>query len=191
MIAFLAGRIAAVAPGYALVDVGGVGYRVYMSSRSLAELPAVGDDAVVHTYLHVRDAEMTLYGFAETEEREAFESLLGVSGVGPKVALAVLSSLSAESLRGAVETGDVALLSSVPGVGRKTAQRIVVDLAGRLDASDAVAGDGQAAAVAQARDALLGMGFSAAEVALALKEAGGGDVESVLTRALRSLGGGR
>lgn len=192
MIAFLTGRIAAKGPGFCLIDVGGVGYRVAMTTGALAALPATGDSATVYTHLHVREDDLSLFGFSDPDEQEAFAHLLTVSGVGPKVALAVLSTLSASALATAIAEEDVTLISSVPGIGKKTAQRIVLDLAGRLaPASAALApgSGGAGAASAEARDALLAMGFSAGEIAVALKGATG-DAQDVLRHALMRLGGG-
>lgn len=192
MIAFLTGRVAGKGPGYALLDVGGVGYRLLMSTRSVSALPAEGDTVMVHTYLHVREDELTLYGFESDDERCLFETLIGVSGVGPKVALAVLSALKPDALRAAVAQDDVATLSSVPGVGKKTAQRLALELKDKLDLPDLseMARGPRAAAVAEARDALLAMGFTAAEAAAALRGvADGASAEQMLKSALKSLGG--
>jgi Holliday junction DNA helicase RuvA len=196
MIAFLTGRVVAKRPSFALIEVGGVGYRLSMSTGSLSALPGEGERATVHTHLHVREDELSLFGFADESEKEAFEQLITVSGVGPKVALATLSALSPEVLAGAVAAEDVALISSVPGIGKKTAQRIILDLADRLGALGTSGSPGLAtgagAAAAEARDALQSMGFSAAEIAVALKGAPeGADVQTVLQWALRRLGGGR
>lgn len=190
MIAFLTGRLARKGSSFALLDVGGVGYRLHMSTRSLSELPAEGDDVTVFTHLHVREDELSLFGFESLAEQEAFELLLTVSGVGPKVALATLSSLSAEALAQAVASQDVALISSVPGIGKKTAQRIILELADKLDSGGplgATSPYGDGAASAEARAALLAMGFSAAETASALN-GGSGDAQSLLRHALRRLG---
>jgi Holliday junction DNA helicase RuvA len=194
MIAFLTGRIAGRSATSALIDVGGVGYRLLMSTSSLAALPADGDEATVHTYLHVREDELTLYGFESEEERVLFEALIGVTGVGPKLALAVLSSLKPEALRTALARDDVTLLSSVPGVGKKTAQRLLIDLKDKLGAPalGGLGAGGSSHAAIEARDALLGMGFSAAEAAAALRDAAdGATTEQLLRAALRMLGGAR
>jgi holliday junction DNA helicase RuvA len=194
VIAFLTGRVAGKAPTYALLDVGGVGYRLLMSTRSLAALPAEGDTVTVHTYLHVREDELTLYGFESEEERSLFERLISISGVGPKVALGVLSSLQPDALRSAIAHEDVALLSSVPGVGKKTAQRLILELKDKLDLPDlgAGAGRGEQLAASEARDALLSMGFSPAEAAAALRDAQpGATAEQLLRAALKALGGAR
>jgi Holliday junction DNA helicase RuvA len=194
MIAFLTGRVAARTASYALIEVGGIGYRLIMSTSSLAALPAEGDEVTVQTHLHVREDELTLYGFESEQERELFEALIGVSGVGPKVALAVLSALRPDALRTALARDDIALLSSVPGVGKKTAQRLLIDLKDKLGAPDLGAtGGGSASRVAvEARDALLAMGFSRAEATAALSDVDpAASAEQMLRAALRALGGTR
>jgi len=192
VIAFLTGRVAGKTTGAALLDVGGVGYRLLMPTSSLSTLPAVGDTVTVHTYLHVREDELTLYGFENEDERSLFETLIGVSGVGPKAAMAVLSALRPDALRAAVAADDVAVLSSVPGVGKKTAQRLALELKDKLDLpdlTDAAKGP-RAAALTEARDALLSMGFTAAEAAAALRGSeDGATAEQLLKTALRALGG--
>ena len=193
MIAFLTGRIAAKSAGQALLDVGGVGYRLLMSTSSLADMPAVGDEATVHTYLHVREEELTLYGFTSEDERDVFERLIAISGVGPKVALAVLSSLRPDVLRTAIARDDVALLSTVPGIGKKTAQRLLIELKDALGAPDlGPAKTAVGAASAEARDALLAMGFTTAEISMALRDAPDSvSAEVLLKGALKALGGAR
>lgn len=196
MIAFLTGRVAHKGAGYCLLDVGGVGYRLDMSTNSLSVLPAVGDSVTVQTYLHVRDDGVSLFGFENDAEKNAFELLLTVSGVGPKVALSTLSALSADDLAGAVASENVALISSVPGIGKKTAQRIVLDLADKFSAGGHSAADrragGSGAALAEATDALLSMGFSSSEAASALKGHDAKDGAQALVRfALKRLGGAR
>jgi Holliday junction DNA helicase RuvA len=197
MIAFLTGRVAGKMPTHALIEVHGVGYQLAMSSSSLSALPPEGDDVTVQTYLYVREDEMSLFGFESLAEKRAFELLITVSGVGPKVALAALSTLSPEDLAAAVAAGDVAMISSVPGIGAKTAQRIILDLKDKLgvgfDRATAVRGGAAATASAEATDALLGMGFSAAEAAAALKgyEGAAGNPQALLRYALQRLGSGR
>lgn len=196
MIAFLTGRVSHKGAGYCLLEVNGVGYRLNMSTGSLAALPAEGDTVTVHTFLYVREDELSLFGFESEAEKTAFEHLLTVSGVGPKVALATLSALSADALAAAVAAEDVAVISSVPGIGKKTAQRIILDLADKLGVPEMGSGlpgraSGPGAAIAETNDALLAMGFSAAEAAAALKGyQGAGDAQDVLRYALKRLGGG-
>jgi len=206
MIAFLAGSIAEKTIDAVTIDVGGVGYLVTVSTGTLAGLGAVGDEVFLYTYLHLRENEIALYGFAEPAERTAFLALIGVSGIGPKVALAVLSTLTPALLANAVTTEDSALLSSVPGVGKKMAQRLILELKGKLGVSlgaDGLAGSGggaagvvvsapaTASALAEAQAALFSMGFAPIEVAEVLV---GADPEAttaqLLKYALRRLGGG-
>jgi len=195
MIAFLTGRVASKRAGECVLDVGGVGFRLAMSTSSLASLPAEGDAVTIHTHLHVREDELSLFGFESPEEKSLFEHLLTVSGVGPKVALAALSALSPSALSEAIARDDVALISSVPGIGKKTAQRIILDLKDRLGMPDLAGASASAVGAdvaAEATQALLGMGFSSAEVASALRgyEGPKDDAQALLKHALRRLGGG-
>lgn len=194
MIAFLTGRIAEKGAGHVVLDVGGVGFHIAMSTGSLAALPAEGDSVTVRTHLQVREDELSLYGFENADEKALFEKLITVSGVGPRVALSALSSFRPSALAEAVAREDVTLLSSISGVGKKTAQRIIIELKDKLGVPDlAGAATGAAASMhAEARDALLSMGFSAAEVATALDKYEGApnDSQALLKHALRRLGGG-
>lgn len=193
MIASLTGRVVAKDASGCVIDVGGVGFRVLMSTAAVAALPAEGREASVLTHLHVREDELTLYGFAEPLEREVFLALLSVSGVGPKFALAALSALRPEALLDAVAREDAAFIASVPGIGKKTAERIVVDLKDRFGSTGVrEAAAAPSSGVREAEQALLAMGFSAAEVATALKGYDGppDDAESALKHGLRRLGGG-
>jgi len=197
MIAFLTGRVAGKTPTHALIEVHGMGYQLAMSSSSLASLPPDGDDVTVHTYLYVREDELSLFGFESLAEKKAFELLITVSGVGPKVALATLSTLSPDELAAAVSTDDAATISSVPGIGSKTAQRVILDLKDKLgvglERTSATRGGAAATASAETTDALLGMGFTAAEAAAALKgyDGAAGDPQALLRYALQRLGSGR
>jgi Holliday junction DNA helicase RuvA len=195
MIAFLTGRVARKGASHALLEVGGVGYKLAMTTGSLSALPAEGDEVTVWTYLYVREDELSLFGFESEAEKESFEQLITVSGVGPKVALATLSALSPEALAQAVAVDDVAMISTVPGIGKKTAQRIILDLKDKLGmpelGSSASRGSGSGAALAETSEALLAMGFSAAEVSAATKGfEGDGGAQALLKHALRRLGGG-
>jgi Holliday junction DNA helicase RuvA len=197
MIAFLTGRVAGKTPTHALIEVHGVGYQLAMSSSSLAALPPDGDDVTVQTFLYVREDEISLFGFESLAEERAFELLITVSGVGPKVALAALSTLSPDDLAAAVTSEDVAMISSVPGIGAKTAQRIILDLKDKigrgLAGAPATRGAGAATASAEATDALLGMGFSATEAAASIKGYDGAEnnPQALLRYALQRLGSGR
>ncbi len=198
MIAFLRGRVSARTGAYCELDVGGVGYRIAMPTGALAALPAVGEIVTVLTHLQVREDDMSLFGFLSEEERELFGMLITVSGIGPKVALAVLSSFSPATLGQAIAGDDVALVSSVPGIGKKTAQRIIVELKDKLEVEGLAPAKAGAAlpAQAEARDALVGMGFASGEAAAAVAgyeapEGGEPAVQDLVRFALKRLGGGR
>lgn len=200
MIAFLKGTLAGKATTTAYIEVNGVGFAVGMSQASLSKLPELGGPVQVHTYLQVREDEMSLYGFLSLEEQALFEQLIGVSGIGPKVALAALSAFpSSQALAAAIAAQDVAAVQRIPGVGKKTASRIILELKGSLDHGlDQLFGaDGGSAApaaaagaeLAGAREALLSMGFTPAEVDLSLKGAAeDADTEALLKYALKRLG---
>ena len=201
MIAFLKGQLAGKTADCAFVDVSGVGYAVGMSQGALAKLPEVGQPVQVHTYLQVSDNGIALYGFLSLEEKALFERLITVSGVGPKVALAALSAFSPEALVAAVQAQDVAAVQKIPGVGKKTASRIILELKGSFDQglaslfdasgqpAGAAGGVASAAALAGARDALLSLGFASAEAEVALKGAPeGADENALIKYALKRLG---
>jgi len=212
MIAHLTGSVAAVAPDGAVIDVGGVGLLVQCTPGTLAGL-RVGEQARVATSLVVREDSLTLYGFATEDERSTFELLQTASGVGPRLAQAMLAVLSPDELRRAVASEDLVALTSVPGIGRKGAQRIVLELAGRLGAPVGIGagGDGAGATSAaaasagaqwreQVRAGLVSLGWQAREADQAIAsvepdlgaadgdQAGEVDVAVALRAALRVLG---
>lgn len=200
MIAFLKGILAGKSADTAFIEVSGVGYAVGMSQSALAKLPAVGQPVQVHTYLQVREDGLSLFGFLSLEEQALFEQLIGVSGVGPKMGLAALSAFSSpEALVSAISAQDVAAVQRIPGVGKKTASRIILELKGSLDQGlGQLFGGGSAESAVEApasealqgaRDALLSMGFTPAEVDLAVKGAPeGSTTEALLKYALKRLG---
>ncbi|WP_277071313.1 Holliday junction branch migration protein RuvA [Slackia exigua] len=195
MIAFLNGVVAGKNQSTAFVDVGGVGFAVGMSANDLSRLPPTGERVLIHTYFAVREDAMTLYGFLSLESKSLFEKLIGVSSVGPKIALAALSTFKASEFIAAVLSGDATAVSKVPGIGKKMAQRIILELKGSLaDASvddlfSTKAGE-QAARLQGAKEALLAMGFTSAEADVALKDAPETLVtdSALLQYALRRLG---
>jgi Holliday junction DNA helicase RuvA len=169
MIARLRGRAVARTPEGLVLDVGGVGYLVHATPSAMRQ---EGDEITVHTYLHVREDALQLYGFAELAERELFVQLLSVNGVGPKVALAVVSGSRASDLRRAIVLEDTARFQAIPGIGKKTAERIVLELKERLG-NPAEAGFPSQAGTAPdlvARDALVELGYSVAEAEQALAQ---------------------
>jgi holliday junction DNA helicase RuvA len=189
VIAFLEGTVAEKLGDRVVLDVGGVGYEVLIPVSTLAKLPPVGRRARVFTRLHVREDAMILFGFSTSEERHMFDLLTGVSGIGPKLALAFLSVHSPDGLRRAVASGDVAALATVPGVGRKTAGRIVVDLKDKLGAG----ADGVSGPMSEVREALLALGLTPGEASDAMEVIvgdGDGTTEDLLRKALQSVGRG-
>ena len=196
MIGFLAGEVAGRSGDDCLIDVSGVGYRVACSATTLASLPAPGERVRLFTHMYVREDVLSLFGFLTEAERTMFEALIAVSGVGPKAALSICSGFTPESFRRALVTDDLDAICAVPGIGKKTAARIVLDLKERLDLPDlsVVGSDGRKDVLAQARSALENLGYSPGEVRAALGEidrdhdtVADGSVEAVVRSALRVL----
>jgi holliday junction DNA helicase RuvA len=190
MIAMVSGTVAVRRADHVVVDTGGVGYRLAVSAETLRHVPAVGKSVVLHTHLVVRDDALALYGFATEEERELFLMLIAVQSVGPKVALAILSGGPPRDLLGALAAGDTARLQAAPGVGKRTAERIIVELREKVGASATVPAVLAAARSddprVQARDGLLGLGYSAVEVDQLLDGAEGDRPEDLIAYALRT-----
>jgi Holliday junction DNA helicase RuvA len=191
LISFLEGEVAEKTGTRAVVSVGGVGFDVLVPASTGGRLPPVGGKARLYTRMQVRDDAIVLYGFATQDERGLFDLLVTVSGVGPKVALSFLSVLAPDAFRRAVAAGDVAALTMVPGVGKKVAQRVLLDL------RDKLGGEGVtfAGPLADVREALLALGLSAQEAGEAmvgLTDDGQGEqaVEDLLRQALRNVGRG-
>lgn len=187
MIAFVEGKVAERGGDRVVIAAGGLGYEVHVSATTLATLPPAGRTARLLTHHHVREDAQTLYGFATPGERALFLLLIGVTGVGPKVALAILSVLSADALRRAILDGDPDTITVVPGVGKKMAARVVLDLKDKLGGVIELPGAGP---LAEVREALAGLGLSPQEVqdAVAGIEADGEPVETLLRRALQQVG---
>lgn len=201
MIGHLSGRLATAALGEVVVDVRGVGYRVQVPPGSVRG--SVGDEVTLHTHLAVREDALTLYGFPDPPTRDLFETLLGATGVGPRLALAAVGTLGGDGLRRAILAEDVAALTVVPGVGKKSAQRIVFELRERLgpEVGDGALPEGAGAPSGTAEDpraevraALAGLGYAAAEVQRALDGLDTdehGSAEELLRAALQRLGSRR
>jgi Holliday junction DNA helicase RuvA len=190
MIGFVRGQVAGRTTDGCFLDVAGVGYRLACSATTLAALPAEGREVRLWTHLHVREDTLALFGFATESEQRIFEALLGVSGVGPKVALQVCSAFTPDALRKALVTDDVASISSVPGIGKKTAQRMILDLKEKLSLPDLEVVGARPDALSKARSALENLGYSAGEVRVALGETAPSDestVEDIVKSALRVL----
>lgn len=193
MIGLIHGRIVSKSPPQLLVDVGGVGYEIEAPMSTFFVLPGVGEETRLLTHLVVRDDAHLLYGFATEEERRLFRNLLKVSGVGPKIALALLSGISVEGFAHCVRNEDVAALTRVPGIGRKTAERLLVEMRDRLDGTVGnVAGlaavPAGPSAESEAFGALVALGYKPAEASRLLKAVEGGTqtTEELIRRALQS-----
>jgi Holliday junction DNA helicase RuvA len=163
MIAGLKGRIERKLADAALVDVAGVIYRVNTSATTLDEIGDAGEDVRLFTHLYVREDQLTLFGFSSQEELRLFETLIGVSGIGPRLALAILSRVRPEALEAAINGENAELLATVPGVGRKTAARLILELRGKLVPSGVVVGLAPAQADADVVAALRSLGYTTAE----------------------------
>jgi Holliday junction DNA helicase RuvA len=175
-----------------VIDVGGIGFKVTLSTQDLVSLNEKDGEVTVLTSMMVRDDGVALYGFTTEREQRLFERLITVSGIGPKVALSALSVFDADALQQLIASEDVARISTIPGIGKKTAQRIILELRGALDQLEPVAAKGTAspAAATQATEALLGMGFTMAETSLAMKgyEGDANDVAAMVRYGLKRLG---
>lgn len=193
MIGSLRGRISSKTPPQLTLEVGGVGYELEAPMSTFFHLPPVGQDVRLLTHLVVREDAQLLYGFATEEERRLFRNLLKVSGIGPKIALALLSGISVEAFATCVQNQDVSALVRVPGIGRKTAERLLVEMRDRLGP----AGEGESAGMplaagatpeAEAFGALVALGYRPAEATRLLKSAGPGThtTEELIRRALQS-----
>jgi len=190
MIGFLEGTVVAKGEDACFVNVNGVGYRLTCSAQTLAALPRDGESCRVWTHVHVREDALALFGFATEGEQRTFEALIGVSGVGPKVALQLCSAFTPDAFRRALVTDDIATISSVPGIGKKTAQRIVLDLKEKLELPDLALVGSQPDTLARARSALENLGYSSGEVRAALGEiqpSGEDSVEDLVRSALKVL----
>jgi holliday junction DNA helicase RuvA len=177
-----------------VVDVGGVGYRASASTNTLRALPSLGEECVLHTRMVVREDAMLLFGFAGREERAAFDSLTAISKIGPKLALAILSAMAPQEVAEAVGRGNVVKLASVPGLGKKTAERLVLELRGKnLAAFDpGLVGGNVGGPYVEAREALTALGYSLDEAERALKEVPPQDtVQRYVKEALRRIGSRR
>lgn len=189
MIGRISGRLAAKHPPQILVDVGGVGYEIHVPMSTLYQLPATGGEVVLLTHLIVREDAHQLYGFATEPERHVFRQLLKISGVGARTALAVLSGMSVADLHQAVSGQDSGRLTKIPGIGKKTAERLLLELRDKLDISDLMTPAAQGAHEANdIANALLALGYNDREIAWAVKQLPpGANVTEGIRQALKLL----
>jgi Holliday junction DNA helicase RuvA len=188
MIALVSGSVALRRPDHVVVECGGVGYRLSVSAETLRRVPAVGGEVVLHTHLLVRDDALQLFGFASEEERELFLLLLGVQSVGPKAALAILSTAPPRELLAVMAAGDGARLRAVPGIGKRTAERIIVELREKVGAAadQPISITPSEDPRALAREGLLGLGYTPGEAAELLDGLDGEQPEELIAQALRT-----
>ena len=192
MIAAIRGEVLVRRPDHVVIDAAGVGYRLAVSTETLKTVPAQGQEAFLHAELIARDDAMHLYGFASEDERDLFRELISVSGVGPKVAIAALSGGAARELLRAIAAGDAKRFQAVPGIGKRTAERIIVELrekiAGELEEAIATGVEEGANPRALARDGLVNLGYTPGEAEELLGEASATDPEELIATALRRAG---
>jgi Holliday junction DNA helicase RuvA len=196
MIAFLRGRLHSKSPNRAIVECGGVGYDITISVATFTLLPPEGAEARLHIYTHVREDQIALFGFAEPAEKRLFEKLLTISGIGPKLAVTVLSGIDAMRLVTAIRAGDHATLTRIPGIGKKTAERVVLELKDKLD-DMAVATSSTASSMGPAGDdalsALINLGYPrpiaqrAIEAAIAKQPDAAKDFEVLFRAAIAAI----
>ena len=170
-----------------VLEVAGVGYLVAVTPRTLTDLPGVGEEVVLHTHLHVREDQLALYGFASLPDKDLFGLLLGVSGVGPKVAMAILATMTYEQLSVAVSSDDIPALTSVPGIGKRSAQKLLLELKPRLDIIDEASYG--SSTMAEVRVALEGLGYGPEEIRGTLVDMPDDlPIEEMVRRSLQQLG---
>lgn len=203
MIAYIRGKLASVEEDKAIVDVGGVGYGIYMSVHAISLLPPVGSEVKLHTYLNVKEDMMQLFGFHTRDDLHVFKLLIGVSGIGPKGGQSILSVLSPDDLRFAVASGDVKAISAAPGIGKKTAEKLIVELRDKLSIEavleHAVSGEpskirqetqGNSEIQSEAVQALTALGYGGTEALRAVRQVEITEdmkVETVLKHALKHM----
>jgi holliday junction DNA helicase RuvA len=190
VIASVRGEVLVRRPDHVVVESAGVGYRLAVSTETLKAVPAHGREATLHAHLVAREDSLSLYGFATEEERDLFEQLISVNGVGPKVAIAALSGGAPRDLLRAIATGDAKRFQAVPGIGKRTAERIIVELkekvAEALDEAALADAAGDAEPRSEAREGLVNLGYSPAEAQKLLDRVEGDSAEELVAAALRS-----
>ncbi|MEE1028814.1 MAG: Holliday junction branch migration protein RuvA [Agathobacter sp.] len=202
MYSYIKGELAEVNTDHIVVETGGIGYMVYVPAQSLKYLPSIGDDIKIYTYLYIREDAMILYGFLTKDDLEVFKLLITVSGIGPKGGLSILSTLSSDDLRFAILSGDSKAISKAPGIGSKTAQRVIIDLKDKMSLEEAFEKklentenalkmpEGNSAVKNDAVLALNALGYSSTESLKAVSKVEiteGMDVEDVLKQALKYM----
>ena len=199
MIAYISGALVSAGENYIVIDNHGMGYRIFVSGKFLEHIPAYGTQIKIYTHMYIREDELTLYGFHSEEELSVFRILIGISGVGPKVAMAILTALTIQELQLAVISEDAKTISKANGVGAKGASRIILELKDKLKMEDMMDAAYEQSIVQDTQDAnaardailaLVNLGYSSSEAALAVKKIGDTsqmDIEAILKAALKKL----
>ncbi len=201
MISYVKGELTETGTDSVVVEAGGIGYQIFVPSSILSELPPIGETVKIYTYFQVREDAMQLFGFLHRDDLEVFRMLIGVSGIGPKGALAILSGITPDDLRFAVISGDDKAIAKAPGIGRKTAQKVILELKDRMSLEDAFEkksehiaaaseNAGAAGEAGEAVEALTALGYSATDALRAVRAVAGAeqmDVESLLKAALARM----
>lgn len=200
MISYIRGKLAAVEEEKVILDVGGVGYGIFMPGQSMGRLPAIGSEVQLHTYLNVREDAMQLFGFLTRDDLKIFKLVIGVSGIGPKGGLSILSKLTPDDLRFAVLSGDAKAISAAPGIGKKTAEKLIIELKDKLSMEDmiresvseetVIPQSGITGIQTDAVQALTALGYGSTEALRAVKQVAvteETDVETVLKQALKYM----
>jgi Holliday junction DNA helicase RuvA len=190
MIASVRGSVLVRRPDHVVIESGGVGYRLAVSAETLKAVPAAGRETTLHAHLVARDDTLALYGFASEEERDLFLHLVSVSGIGPKVAIAILSGGTPRELLRAIAAGDAKRFQAVPGIGKRTAERVIVELREKVtgELEESLAGtvpDGDDDPRLDARDGLMNLGYTLTEAEKLLDRAEGASAEELISSALR------
>src|SRR5690348_6933650 len=182
MIAYLRGRLLAKHPNQAIVETGGVGYDLTITVPTFSELPSLGSDVALHVHTHVREDSIALFGFLRPAEKQLFERLISVTGIGPKLAVTILSGMSAEEMVGAIRGNDVARLVRIPGIGKKTAERMVLELRDKLQDFGAAPAAAPAGPIEEdVLSALVNLGYQRPAAERALAKVGNGNRQSFET----------
>lgn len=200
MFAYIKGSLEIKTTGYVVIDVGGIGYKIFMSESAIEKLGEIGEIIKVHTYFKIREDDISIYGFKTNEELRMFELLLSVSGIGAKSAIAILSNISPSSFALAVITNDVATIKKLPGIGPKTAQRIILELKDKIKTEEAISTSKNITPeikeaiiddekISEAVSALQVLGYSRREIAVALEKLDTSNlsVEDIIRKGLNSL----
>lgn len=201
MIAYIRGKVVHVSETKVILEVHGMGFQVFITARDASAIPAPGEQVLLHTFFHVKEDAMQLFGFLSQDDREVFKLLLNVNGVGPKAALGVLSAMSADDLRFAVLAGDAKSISKAPGIGNKTAQKMILELKDKMSLEDAFekrmenstkanVANGMTDAKSEAIQALVALGYSNADALKSVNRANASedmDTEAILKAALKNM----